>query len=122
MMRVDEILDALIGMSRELEAFVQTESNLDDKLEAFDRFLKRREPLVGELKTLPQTEDKSKLDILFQLDDDIRNGLKGWMVDTQKNLKELKKQRESIVKAKHAQGGYTKQRPSTEGYFIDKKK
>lgn len=119
---VERIWDQLIDMSKRFESYLSDEADLDEKLEAYERFLEDREPLIDQLATLSARPDQSRIDCLYQLDQRIQSSLESWMKGTQKSISELKAQREAMLKVKRSQGGYAKQTASREGYFFDKKK
>ncbi len=116
------IWDQMIGISQKFSVFLERESDLDAKLDAYDQFLLERAPLIDELNTLTRIEDQGRIRQLYALDIKIQQDLESWMKDTERSLEDLNAQRDAMIKVKRASGGYTKKTSSSEGYFFDKKK
>lgn len=116
------IWDQLIEISQKFLVYLDSETDVDAQIVAYDRFLNEREPLIQIISESKMIEDQGRIDKLYALDIKIKKSLESSMKDTKKSIDEIKAQREAMVKVKRSSGGYSRQTASSEGYFFDKKK
>lgn len=117
-----ELLENLIRLSEEFMALEDPKSDFEESTSALEAFIEKREIFVQELGPIDNDDNPVLKQRLFDLDLRVTARIKDWMADIKKELKLIQSQKEATVKVKRSKGGYARSTPSTEGYFIDRKK